>query len=227
MAKTNSSEDADTNMEDKKDSSEKVEVSESLRGKDTQKKTPENILNDEDEVEEEEGKVDKASESGNEDVKASESEEVEFEVESVVGKRKKNGVVEYCLKWKGYDSPTWEPEDNCMCIDLIAEYENNHGKRKAKVETTTIRTGKKRKTDKDSEEGSPKNTAPAVGFEHGDQVQDIIGARVENELMLYVSWKDKDVSTFIPARVANIKIPQKVISFYESRLKFELPPEES
>jgi hypothetical protein len=40
--------------------------------------------------------------------------DVEYEVEAVVGHRKKNGRKEYLIKWKGYssDANTWEPEAN-------------------------------------------------------------------------------------------------------------------
>lgn len=59
-------------------------------------------------------------------------EEEEYVVEKVVGKRIKDGSVQYRLKWKGYSDAenTWEPEDNCICHDLIAEYEKNLAKKK-------------------------------------------------------------------------------------------------
>lgn len=62
----------------------------------------------------------------------SDLEEEEYVVEKVVGKRIKDGVVQYRLKWKGYSDAenTWEPEDNCICHDLIAEYEKNLAKKK-------------------------------------------------------------------------------------------------
>jgi len=55
-------------------------------------------------------------------------------------------------------------------------------------------------------------------------VQDIVGARmINNVLHLYLQWKNKDICSFVPAEQCNKKIPQKVIEFYESRLKFEKP----
>jgi len=44
----------------------------------------------------------------------SEDIEEEYEVERIVGCRKKNGRIEYLIKWKGYssDENTWEPEAN-------------------------------------------------------------------------------------------------------------------
>lgn len=45
------------------------------------------------------------------------------EVEKVLNKKVYLGKVYYKLKWAGYDSPTWEVEENCSCDKLIEEYE--------------------------------------------------------------------------------------------------------
>ena len=50
----------------------------------------------------------------------------EYEVEAIVGKRVKRGIVQYRVKWRGYDvsENTWEPVSNLRnCVDLIREYE--------------------------------------------------------------------------------------------------------
>lgn len=50
-----------------------------------------------------------------------------FEVEKVLGKREKDGHIQYLLKWCGYSTRynTWEPERNLECDELIAEFEQN------------------------------------------------------------------------------------------------------
>ncbi|KAF7640177.1 Eukaryotic translation initiation factor 3 subunit G [Meloidogyne graminicola] len=73
-----------------------------------------------------------------------------FPVERIIGKRIFDGVVQYKIKWKGYDDPeddTWEDIDNVHCTDLVKEYENEH--KNDKVEhlstKTKVKRGQKRK----------------------------------------------------------------------------------
>ncbi|GMT21278.1 hypothetical protein PFISCL1PPCAC_12575, partial [Pristionchus fissidentatus] len=47
----------------------------------------------------------------------------DFEVEAIVGRREKYGYVEYEVKWKGYENPTWEPVENCSsCRKMVDEF---------------------------------------------------------------------------------------------------------
>lgn len=52
----------------------------------------------------------------------------EYEVESILDKRMKNGEVEYFVKWKGWEDEdnTWEPEDNLSCKDIIDQFNIKH-----------------------------------------------------------------------------------------------------
>lgn len=51
--------------------------------------------------------------------------EDEWEVEEILGKRTRKGKIEYLVKWKDWPGdPTWEKEENCDCVNLIAAYEN-------------------------------------------------------------------------------------------------------
>lgn len=53
------------------------------------------------------------------------TEDEEYEVEKILGKRKRQGGIEYLIKWAGYDNSqnTWEPEENLDCADRIKDFE--------------------------------------------------------------------------------------------------------
>ena len=54
----------------------------------------------------------------------SEEEEEEYVVEKICDKRiDDDGNVKYLLKWKGWGIPTWEPEENCNCEELMKDFE--------------------------------------------------------------------------------------------------------
>jgi chromobox protein 5 len=56
------------------------------------------------------------------------TEDEEYEVEKILGKRKRQGGVEYLIKWAGYDNSqnTWEPEENLDCADRIKDFEEKN-----------------------------------------------------------------------------------------------------
>lgn len=153
-----------------------------------------------------------------------EGDEEEFVVEKVVDTRTKAGKREYLLKWKGYpDSEnTWEPEENLDCPELISAFEEKNKKEKedkkkrktkdsADEDSTSAK--KKKKTSEHDDSSKPR------GFDRGLQPERIIGATDSSgELMFLMKWKDSDEADLVPARLANIRCPQVVISFYEERL---------
>ena len=53
------------------------------------------------------------------------TEEQEWEVERVIGKRIRKGSVEYKVRWTGYESEddTWEPVRHLHCPEKITEFE--------------------------------------------------------------------------------------------------------
>lgn len=160
-----------------------------------------------------------------------EEEEEEYVVEKVLDRRVVKGKVEFLLKWKGFsdEDNTWEPEENLDCPDLIAEYMAKHkekeekkkeGKRKLASEASgdSEERGNKRK----KEEGEK-----ARGFGRGLQPERIIGATDSSgELMFLMKWKNSDEADLVPAKEANVKCPQVVISFYEERLTWHSYPTE-
>ena len=71
------------------------------------------------------------------------SSEEEFEVESILNKRKGKGGAEYLVKWKGYpkDQSTWEPLANLSKVkDLVKQFEKKSGK-KEKKEGQSVKSG--------------------------------------------------------------------------------------
>jgi len=155
--------------------------------------------------------------------------EEEFVVEKILEKRIVGGKTEYLVKWKGYgpEDNTWEPVENLGCPELIEEFERtwrlNQEKSKAKkrpseadkVDYKENKSGKKTKLPSTKEPVRAEQT----GFDRGLQADKIIGATDSSgELMFLMKWKDTDEADLVPARQANVKCPQVVISFYEERL---------
>ena len=60
-----------------------------------------------------------SAETGTSD--ASEDEE-EYEVEKITGHFINDTGLWFLVKWKGYDDPTWEHEDNLSCGELVTRY---------------------------------------------------------------------------------------------------------
>ncbi|XP_015786994.1 chromobox protein homolog 5 [Tetranychus urticae] len=86
------------------------------------------------------------------DSDGSEEPEVEYVVESIVDKRKKNGRIEYLIKWKDWpeEDNTWEPENHLSCPDLVEEFEKNlqakKERSKAKIREKELERAKKFKS---------------------------------------------------------------------------------
>ena len=143
------------------------------------------------------------------------ADDEDFVVERVLDKRVgRSGKVEYLLKWRGYDDDdnTWEPADYLDCTDLIKEFERRRKESKA-------RPGDKRKLENKKEKKVARTGERLRGFERGLDPDRIVGATDSSgELMFLIKWRGSDEADLVPAKEANIKIPQTVIKFYEERL---------
>lgn len=74
--------------------------------------------------------------------------ETQYEVEAIIGDRRKNGEVQYRVLWKGYagdESMTWEPEANINAPILLAQYLQVKAQNQDKRESRSVksRTSKK------------------------------------------------------------------------------------
>jgi len=154
-------------------------------------------------------------------------QEEEYEVESIVEKRMKKGKTEYLVKWKNWDHSdnTWEPVDNLDCDDIIKQFEKDNTEKEKKSSKRKVEAdaGKSDKKDK----AAKKTDAKPKGFARGLTAEKIIGATNDpGELFFLIKWKDSDEADLVPAKEANVKIPQVVIKFYEERLNWHEDGEE-
>ncbi|KAI6178215.1 Chromobox protein-like protein 1 [Aphelenchoides besseyi] len=78
----------------------------------------------------------------------------QYIVEAILDKRfKKNGKVEYLIKWQGYnglDDNTWEPKENCQCEELIETFEKNWKGKQGKKRSITATKSRSHKADTSS-----------------------------------------------------------------------------
>lgn len=154
----------------------------------------------------------------------------EFSVEKVVDRRVVNGKVEYYLKWKGYPSSenSWEPEENVDCPDLVQAFEETRKKKEKEAkEEGSSKKGRKSTASTDDKAPAAKRKSTGgedkkIGFDRGLEPEEILGATDHNgQLMFLMKWKDAANADLVPAKQANVKCPQVVIKFYESRLTWQ------
>jgi len=136
--------------------------------------------------------------------------------------------VEYFLKWQGYsnDDNTWEPAENLDCSELIEEFEAQEKRRLAKSAESSRKTPSAAGGDVSSSKKKKQRLAAdddddtgVRGFDRKLEPEKIIGATDSSgELMFLVKWKGTEEADLVPAKLANVRIPQTVISFYEERL---------
>lgn len=177
-------------------------------------------------------------------------EEEVYKVEKIINRRIKDGIVEYRIKWLGYDSSenTWEPEENLDCIEIVEEfleaqskgeldnYSNNGSEPEddqvKDIENVTEDNNMEVSNDVDVDldcdldemNEEEKRQCLTLFYEqsYNKEPETIIGVTDAcGELMFLVRWKNSDTADLVPATIANEKWPQLVIKFYEDRIIFE------
>ena len=89
------------------------------------------------------------------------------------------------------------------------------------------RGGSAADTDNDSVLDDSSRPTEVTGFDKGLEAEKILGASDSNGgLTFLIQFKGVDQAEMVPAPVANIKIPQMVIKFYEERLSWYSDTEE-
>lgn len=154
--------------------------------------------------------------------------ETEYEVERLLAKRIRKDRVEYLIKWLGYpeSESTWQSVDTMNCPELIAAFEKEHP---SSPTPHKLGTGVGREMKGPRPQTFPANTkgplelnptpwTPGDWEEAVDSV-DTVTRTESGQLHVWLLWRTGELSEEL-AEEANIRCPQKVIEFYQSRLKF-------
>ncbi|CAA9966217.1 hypothetical protein PTNB73_08860 [Pyrenophora teres f. teres] len=178
-----------------------------------------------------------------EDEDDSEVGEDEFVVEAIHGHRFQKGVLQFDVKWEGYDDPkdrTWETEENMEgAIDVMNEYfakiggrpEPKGQKRKGRPSVsgpksnagTPTASVKRAKQDKLAK-AQPLWSPPPGSWEHDVSHIDTVEEKADpktGELgrFAYIVWLNHQ-KTQHPLKHVYQKCPQKMLEYYESHLVF-------
>ncbi|XP_060874010.1 chromobox protein homolog 3-like [Metopolophium dirhodum] len=154
-----------------------------------------------------------------------------YSVEKVLDKRSRNNMVEYFIKWSGYDDKnnTWEPRENLYWGKKRKRNGKiGHGGRgrlrtlsRSTVATScsseTRRQETRIETDEEIENIDTVNDFSAT-LPIPKIPEKIMGKTVENgQLVFLMKWRGIEEFNLIPAKEANLKYPQIVIKYYEEK----------
>ncbi|RYO39295.1 hypothetical protein AA0113_g5642 [Alternaria arborescens] len=173
----------------------------------------------------------------------SEVGEDEYVVEAIFNHRFQRGVLQFDVKWEGYDDPkdrTWESEENMEgAIDVLNEYFKSIGgrpepkgqKRKGRpslagrksASETLASSTKRAKADKEEKKVAQWSPPPG-SWEHDvheiDTVEQTKNPKTgELEKFAYLVWNNNQ-KTQHPLKHVYQKCPQKMLAYYESHLVF-------
>ena len=149
-----------------------------------------------------------------------------YQVDEVIGRRRKKGKYEYLIKWKGYsiNESTWEPLKNLNFIkNLIEEYDNSCDKKEdKKLNEETKITDKKNNIKKNIEKGNKEKPHPFYIIDNS--IEKILGIKEENGVLVaYIEVRDEN-GKIRREKIDNddlkLNNPWILIDYYESRATF-------
>lgn len=75
---------------------------------------------------------------------AADDDDKEWDVEKIIDERKRRGVLEYLIRWKGCKptSDTWEPSTQLNCSDAIAKFQKSKGIKPSSIKPSPKRRGR-------------------------------------------------------------------------------------
>lgn len=116
-----------------------------------------------------------------------------YEVESILERRKRDGKVEYLVKWQnfGHQHNSWVTSHNMACPSLIEDYEFTH-----------------------SSEGY-ENFTP---FDRGFEAEQILDVELGTRIRFLVKFFGKACNEWVDNIVMRKECPEILIDFYEKRI---------
>jgi chromobox protein 5 len=116
-----------------------------------------------------------------------------------------------------------DSENNKSGVDATGNTLHNSPKAKRPRKSAIADPKKKEET---TELGEAEAEEVKVGFEFGDEIENILGIQKTKNgfLCAYVSWLGKDDCSYVPTQLIAVKSPQKLIAFYESHISFHDAP---
>ena len=153
-------------------------------------------------------------------------DDVEYEVEGVIGKRvDRNNVIQYQVKWKGYDEVTWVSTNDLNCPEFVAAYElrcSQDESARASLSKSSAESAEVRKAGKQPRKRQDAPTPSAKAVEEATvgkpyDVEGIVASRENDGKIEYqIKWKHFDYVTWVAED--NINCPE-LIAAYERRAK--------
>lgn len=105
-----------------------------------------------------------------------------YQIEEILDRRRFKGVIQYLIKWQGYESQhnSWEPKCNIICEDVVVAFELE---RKVKKQTLAkvAKAPARRSSDVTSPRKRPRLSAPPKYDAEDDQVDSTVGGVAATE----------------------------------------------